>query len=64
MQLIETLSYKSAGCRFETPATLGSGVYSTSNKNEYQKQKKMRLWSRVRLVLKADNLTAISGLIG
>jgi hypothetical protein len=28
------------------PAALGSRVYSASNRNEYQKQKKMFLWSR------------------
>jgi hypothetical protein len=26
-------------------AALGPGVYSASNKNEYQKKKKMFLWS-------------------
>jgi hypothetical protein len=41
------------------PAALGSGVYAASNRNEYQKQKKMFLWSRSRPALKADNLTAI-----
>jgi hypothetical protein len=42
------------------PATRGPGVYSASNRNEYQKQKKiMFLGSRARLVHKADNLIAI-----
>jgi hypothetical protein len=41
------------------PAALGPGVYSTSNRNEYQRQKKMFLDSRAWLVHKAHNLTAI-----
>jgi hypothetical protein len=40
------------------PAALGSEVYSTSNRNEYQKQKKMFLWSRARPTLKTENFTA------
>jgi hypothetical protein len=40
-------------------AALGSGVYSASNRNEYQKQKKMILGSKVRPARNADNLTAI-----
>jgi hypothetical protein len=35
-----------------------SGVYTASNRNEYQKQQKMFLWSKVRPVRKVDNLTA------
>jgi hypothetical protein len=44
------------------PAALGPGVYSASNWNEYQKHKKivMFLGSKVRLVRRDDNLTAIS----
>jgi hypothetical protein len=40
------------------PAALGPGVYSASNRNEYEKQK-MFLGSRARPVRKVDNLTAI-----
>jgi hypothetical protein len=36
------------------------GDYSASNRNEYQKHKKMFLGSRARPVREADNLTAIS----
>jgi hypothetical protein len=38
---------------------LGPGVYSASNRYEYQKQKRMFLGSRARPVRRADNLTAI-----
>jgi hypothetical protein len=39
---------------------LGPGVYSASNRNEYQNQKKiMFLGSRTRPVRRADSLTAI-----
>jgi hypothetical protein len=41
------------------PAALSSGVYSVSNTNEYQKQKKKFLESKVRPAHNADNLTAI-----
>jgi hypothetical protein len=41
------------------PAALGPGVYSASNRNEYQEQRKMFLRSRSRPVRRADNLTAI-----
>jgi hypothetical protein len=43
------------------PATLGPGVYSAYNRNEYRKHKKkvMFLGSRARPVRGADNLTAI-----
>jgi hypothetical protein len=40
-------------------ASLGPGVYSVSNRNEYQKQNKKFLGSKERPVTKADNLTAI-----
>jgi hypothetical protein len=40
-------------------AALGPGVYSTSYRNEYQKQKNIFLWCRERPVLNADKLTAI-----
>jgi hypothetical protein len=69
-EVVEALCYKSEGRGFETkysqffsinlflPAALPPGVHSTSNRNEYQKQK-MSLGSKVRPVLRADNLTAI-----
>jgi hypothetical protein len=41
---------------------LGYGVYPAFNRNEYQKQKK-KFGSRVWLVHKVDNLTAICELI-
>jgi hypothetical protein len=41
------------------PAALGPGVYSASNRNEYQKQKKMFVESSARPVRRTDNLTAI-----
>jgi hypothetical protein len=40
-------------------AALGPRVHSASNRNEYQKQKKMFLGSRARSVRRAWNLTAI-----
>jgi hypothetical protein len=61
-------SWKVAGLRPEEvsdfsiylilPAALGPGVYSTSNRNEYQEQKKF-LWSKAGPARKADNFTAI-----
>jgi hypothetical protein len=40
--------------------TLGPGVYTASNRNEYQKQKNnLFLGNKVRLVRRADKLTAI-----
>jgi hypothetical protein len=41
------------------PTTLGPGVHSASNRNEYQKQKRMFLRSKGRPVRTADNLTDI-----
>jgi hypothetical protein len=42
------------------PATLDPGVYSASNRNEYQKHKKiMFLESEVQPVHRADNFAAI-----
>jgi hypothetical protein len=42
------------------PAALGPGVYSASNRNEYQKHKNNKfLGNKVRLVRRADNLTTI-----
>jgi hypothetical protein len=41
------------------PAALDLGVYSTSNRNEYQKQKK-KFWG-VRPANKTDNFIAIFG---
>jgi hypothetical protein len=38
---------------------LGPGVYSASNRNEYQKQKNNVSGSKVRPVRRADSLTAI-----
>jgi hypothetical protein len=43
-----------------TAALLVPGVYSASNRNEYQKQKNMFLGSRARQPHKDDNLTGIS----
>jgi hypothetical protein len=40
-------------------AALGPGVYSASNRNEYQKQKNYVSGSRARPVRRDDNLTAI-----
>jgi hypothetical protein len=40
-------------------AALGSGVYSASNRNEYNMQKIMFLGSRARPVRRTDNITAI-----
>jgi hypothetical protein len=40
-------------------AALGLGIYSNSNRNEYQKQGKIFLWSGARPTLKADNVTNI-----
>jgi hypothetical protein len=44
-------------------AALGPVVYSSSNRNDYQKQKNHVLGSRVQSVHKADNLTAICEVI-
>jgi hypothetical protein len=41
------------------PPAIGTGVPSTPNRNEYQKQKNNILRSRARPVRRADNLTAI-----
>jgi hypothetical protein len=41
---------------YKAEAALGPGVYSASNRKEYQKQKN----NKVRLVRRADKLTAIS----
>jgi hypothetical protein len=41
------------------PAALGPAVYSASNRNEYQKLKKIFRESRAPPVRRADNLTAI-----
>jgi hypothetical protein len=41
------------------PAAVGPGVYSASNRNEYQEQKVMFLGSKVWPVRRTDNLTAI-----
>jgi hypothetical protein len=42
------------------PAALGPGIYSASNRNEYQKQKNILfLESRARPVRRADNLTVV-----
>jgi hypothetical protein len=42
------------------PAALDPGVYSASNRNEYQKQKNKFFGIKGRLSRKADNLTANS----
>jgi hypothetical protein len=66
--VVEALCYKPEGHAFENlifpiylilPAALDPGVYSASNRNEYQKQKKMFIGSRVRPVCEVDTLTAI-----
>jgi hypothetical protein len=42
------------------PAALGPGVYSTSNRNEWQKHKIIKfLGSKVRRVRRADKIIAI-----
>jgi hypothetical protein len=41
------------------PSALGPGVYSASNRNEYQKQKIIFLGSKLRPVREADKCTAI-----
>jgi hypothetical protein len=69
--LVLTLCYKPEGCRFETQwgnlilsiyqillATLGTGVYSASNRNDYLRQK-LILRSRAWPVHKFDSLMAI-----
>jgi hypothetical protein len=40
-------------------ATVGPGVYSASNRNEYQKQKNNVSGSKTLTASKVDNLTAI-----
>jgi hypothetical protein len=70
---IQYTMLQSARSRFETrlgelicsiylilKASLGPAVYSASNRNEYQKQKKKNLESRAQPVRKADNLTDIN----
>jgi hypothetical protein len=37
--MVEALRYKPEGRGLILPASLGPGVYSASNRNEYQKQK-------------------------
>jgi hypothetical protein len=71
--VVKALCYKPKGHGFEIEwgqwiffliylilsASLGPRIYSDSNRNEYQKKKNTFPGSRVRPVLKADNLTAI-----
>jgi hypothetical protein len=71
--VVKALCYKPEGRGFETrwcerflsiylilPAALGPGVYSASNKNEYQKHKNIFFWEVKQLpVRRADNVTAI-----
>jgi hypothetical protein len=45
------------------PAALGRGIYSASNRNDYQKQKNVFLGSRALPMCRADILTAICELI-
>jgi hypothetical protein len=67
--VVEALGYKLGGRGFDTlrgerifsiylipPAALGPGVYSASNRNEYQKKINNVSGSTARSVLKADNL--------
>jgi hypothetical protein len=70
--VVKALCYNPEGHGFETPrdelifsiylillAALGPGVYSASNRNEYQKQKNnVFLKSREQLMCRADNLAA------
>jgi hypothetical protein len=44
------------------PATLGPGVFSLSNKNDYQNRKLMFLGSKMWRVRRADNLTVVKAL--
>jgi hypothetical protein len=68
--VVNALYYKSEGRLVESrwgelfvsvylilPAALGHGVYSASNRNEYQKQKAVKQWP----AHKSDNLTANCG---
>jgi hypothetical protein len=65
--LVEALCYKPKGHEVTEffliylilPAALDPRIYSASNRNEFQTQKKMFLGSIVWLVHRADNLTAI-----
>jgi hypothetical protein len=70
--VIKALCYKLEGCGFETGwgegiflifpilrVALGPGVYSASDRNEYQKKKNIVFESTAQLMHKADNLTAI-----
>jgi hypothetical protein len=63
--VVKALSYYPEGHGFETrwdegiPAGLAPGVYSASNRNEYQKQRNNVSGSRARPMRRADNLTAI-----
>jgi hypothetical protein len=68
--VVKALCYKPEGRGFEIrwgefsvylilPAALGPEVYSASNRNKYQKERKIFLCSKARPVRKADNLTAI-----
>jgi hypothetical protein len=41
------------------PAAVGPRIYSSSNRDEHQKQKKISLGSKALLARKAYNLTAI-----
>jgi hypothetical protein len=41
------------------PAALGLGIYSVSNRNEYQKQTTNVSWYSSQPVRRADNLTTI-----
>jgi hypothetical protein len=72
--VVKVLCYKPKGRRFETQggerflsvylillAALGPGVYSASNKNEYQKHKIMFLGSKA-VVCKADCLYNVGSL--
>jgi hypothetical protein len=74
--MAKQLCYKPEGRGFETQwgewsfsisliltATLGPRVHSASNRNGYQKQKNNFLGSKVRLVRRTDNFTAICKLI-
>jgi hypothetical protein len=69
--VVKALCYKPEDREFETqwddffsvylilPVALGSVIHTASNRNEYQKQKRMLRESKVRPVRRADNVAAI-----
>jgi hypothetical protein len=72
----EVLCYKPEGRGFDSrwshwffliylifPAALDTGVYLASNRNEYQKQKQMFLWSKARSASESDITTIIEPIV-